>query len=389
MIAAMDIRALAKILILRSEGRNESLRDMLGVPMTDPGIDPVVDAVARWILLAQERSSSRDGGVAAHYSLKTGWSSSYPETTGYIVPTLLDVARRRDDEVMRRGAERMLDWLVSIQFADGSFQGGNIDAQPCLPTVFNTGQILFGLVAGVTEFGERYAAPMSAAASWLLANQDEDGAWRKFRSPFTSPGPKAYETHVAWALLEADKITPGQGYGEAAIRNIHWAISRQQENGWFDDCCLGDPKAPLTHTIGYALRGVIEGWRHGADPSLLESAVRSATALVNAVSADGRLAGRLDADWKAASDWVCLTGSSQIAHCLIMLFQDTGDESFLATAKALNRYVRRTVHLTGEENSRGGVKGSFPTHGSYGPHRFLNWAAKFTIDSNLAEADLR
>lgn len=382
----MNIRALAKTLILRSEARNESLRDMLGIPAADPGIDPVIDAVAQWILLAQARSSSRDGGVAAHYSLKTGWSSSYPETTGYIVPTLLDVARRRDDEVMRRGAERMLDWLVSIQFADGSFQGGNIDAQPCLPTVFNTGQILFGLVAGVAEFGDRYAAPMRAAASWLVANQDEDGAWRKFRSPFTSPGPKAYETHVAWALLEADKVTPGLGYAEAAIRNIHWAISQQLDNGWFDNCGLGAPETPLTHTIGYALRGIVEGWIHSPDPRLLDAALRCASALADKVQPDGRLTGRLDRNWNDASGTVCLTGSAQIAHSFLLLHKHMGAPLLLRTARAMNRYVRQTIRIEGPEGIRGGVKGSFPTSGDYGPFRYLNWAAKFTIDSLIEEA---
>ena len=39
-----------------------------------------------------------------------------------------------------------------------------------------------------------------------------------------------------------------------------WALTKQRVNGWFADCCLNDPTRPLTHTIGYALRGVIEGY---------------------------------------------------------------------------------------------------------------------------------
>ena len=31
-----------------------------------------------------------------------------------------------------------------------------------------------------------------------------------------------------------------------------------QENGWFANNCLTRPEAPLLHTIGYALQGVLE-----------------------------------------------------------------------------------------------------------------------------------
>jgi len=384
-----SIRPFAKALVAGGATRTESVRDLFGVPGTDPCIDAVVMAIGQWILRAQACSATADGGVASHYSLLTGWGSSYPETTGYIIPSMLELARLHDRPDMRDAAERMLVWLKSIQFADGSFQGGNVDALPREPVVFNTGQILFGLAAGVTAFGDAHRPSLDAAGAWLLNVQDEDGAWRKFRSPFTSPGPKTYETHVAWALLEADRVSPDHGYADAAIRNIRWAISQQQENGWFDLCCLGDPRTPLTHTIGYVLRGVIEGWRYRQEPDLLQAALKTANALVDIVAADGRLAGRLDSNWDAACDWVCVTGTSQIAHCLLLLYEAVGDARYLATAKRMNRYVRRTVRLDGTPDVVGGVKGSFPTYGGYGPYKFLNWAAKFTIDANLAEAAIK
>ena len=35
--------------------------------------------------------------------------------------------------------------------------------------------------------------------------------------------------------------------------------------------------------------------------------------------------------------------------------------------------------------TRGAISGSYPRHGAYGRYEYLNWAAKFFIDSNLAE----
>ena len=91
-------------------------------------------------------------------------------------------------------------------------------------------------------------------------SQDDDGAWRKYPTPFAASGDKVYETHVAWGLLEAARHAPDEGYTEAAFRNINWALARQKENGWFDCCCLDNRASPLTHTIGYAVRGILEAW---------------------------------------------------------------------------------------------------------------------------------
>lgn len=366
----------------------ESLRDLGVRSPADPGVDAVVNACADWLLAAQRLSRTADGGVASHFSLKDGWASSYPETTGYIIPSMLAVAGTYSRPECREAAERMVAWLEGIQFEDGSFQGGNVDASPRAPVVFNTGQILFGLAAGVSAFGETHRAPMRRAADWLLAAQDADGAWRKARSPFTTPGPKAYETHVAWALLEADAVDPGRGYGEAALANIRWALTQQTEAGWFENCGLSSNDAPITHTIAYTVRGVLAGWLRSKDPLLLEAARRTADAVAPRVADDGRLAGAFHRDWSEAATWVCMTGSSQLAECFIILHEATGEARYRDVARRLNRFVRARIRIDGPAGERGGVKGSFPTFGDYGPFRYLNWAAKFTIDSNLAERRL-
>src|SRR2546421_12534571 len=45
---------------------------------------------AEWLEAAQEAGG--DGGVSGRYRLDRGWTSSYPETTGYIIPTFLALA---------------------------------------------------------------------------------------------------------------------------------------------------------------------------------------------------------------------------------------------------------------------------------------------------------
>jgi len=373
---------------LRRSVRAQRRRDHAGLPAADPGAAAVVDAGLDWICRAQDRSSSRDGGVASHFSLIDGWSASYPETTGYIVPTVLNHARSSQIEALRDRAKRMLDWLVSVQLQEGGFPGGRIGQEPVLPVTFNTGQIVLGLAAGVAEFGEVFRRPLRRAADWLVRTQDDDGCWRGHPTPFARRGPKAYETHVAWGLLEAARVEPADQYVAAALANVKWALTLQRDNGWFDQCCLTDPARPLTHTLGYVLRGLVEAHRFTDDAEIAEAACRTADGLLGALGDDGFLPGRLNADWSAAVDWACLTGTAQIAHGWLQLFTITGDARYRGAAMAANRYVRRTISVAGSPETRGGVRGSFPIDGAYGRYKYLSWAAKFTVDANRLELSL-
>jgi len=372
---------------LPQAARVEMMRDREPLP-PDPGVEPVLRALMDWLCEAQDRSVSADGGVARSYDLLHGWETSYPETTGYIIPTLLNYAMRADRADLRERARRMCNWLVSIQMPDGAFQGGRIDSVPVVPVTFNTGQILIGLATAQLAFGD-YLVPMRRAADWLVQTQDGDGCWRRHPTPFAAPGEKEYETHVAWGLFEAARVEPHRGYGEAGLANVRWAMSEQWPDGWLPRCCLDDPNRPLTHTIGYALRGVLEAYRFCLDPVLLDAARRIADGLVHALNADGRLPGRLEPGWLGSVPWVCLTGAAQVASCWMLLYRITGARRYLQAAFASNAFVRRTVHLDGPASIRGAVKGSYPIDGDYGRFQYLNWAAKFLADSLMLESELR
>jgi hypothetical protein len=284
-------------------------------------------------------------------------------------------------------AEKMLDWLASIQFEDGGFQGGKIDATPLVPVTFNTGQILIGLASGVETF-QKYQKETIKAANWLAGSLDDDGCWRRYPTPFAAQGEKAYETHVSWGLFEAARIFPEREFGETGMRQVRWALTKQLDNGWFQSCCLTQPDQPLTHTLGYVLRGLVEAYHWSGDQQVLDAAVLTARGLQTALGGEGYIPGRLRSDWSGTVPWACLTGTVQIAHCWLLLYKATSETSFLDSGLLANSYVRRTVEVQGDENIRGAVKGSFPVNGGYGSYEYLNWAAKFCIDSNLCELEI-
>lgn len=361
--------------------------DRAGLPLADPGAAAVRSAAMAWLARAQDCSASADGGVARDFSLRTGWATSYPETTGYIVPTFLDYAALTGDAQWRDRAVRMLAWLAAIQLPSGAIQGGRIDSVPVAPVPFNTGQVLLGFAAGERVLGG-FRGPLRRAADWLVDVQDPDGCWRRYPSPFAGPGDKTYDTHIAWGLLEAARVEPGRGYAEAALANVTWALTQQRPNGFLDRCCLTDPSRPLTHTLGYALRGIVEAWRFRPDARLLEAARRTADGLLAARRPDGSLPGQLTAAWTAAADWACLTGTVQVAHSWLLLHGATGDSRYREAGLAANAWVRRTVAMDGPADVRGAVAGSFPSDGEYCQDAYPNWAAKFLVDSLSLECEL-
>jgi hypothetical protein len=375
---------------LPAQAKQERRKDEQGILYEDPGAHIAIKAACDWLVASQKNSATQDGGSARHYSLATGaWSSSYPETTGYIIPTLLNEANLQSRPELSQVASKMLDWLVSIQFPEGGFQGGMVDQKPYVPVTFNTGQILLGLAAGAKTFNSPpIQEAMVRAANWLRDTQDADGCWRSFATPFAKPGEKSYETHVSWGLLEAARVGNDEGWSDAALKQVRWAISKQRQNGWMDACCLTDPNTPLTHTLGYCLKGVMEAWLFSKDQQYLDAAVRLAEPMRDLLDAQDRLPGRINADWQGVVPWTCLTGQVQIAWCWFVLFQVDGDVRWLEAAKRANRFVRRTMVFEGSESVRGGIKGSWPVNGGYGTFQYLNWAAKFAIDSFRKELDV-
>ncbi len=118
---------------------------------------------------------------------------------------------------------------------------------------------------------------------------------------------------------------------------------------------------------------------------MLSAALKTSQALLKVQRKDGSLPGRLNADWKPEASWSCLTGNVQIADSWFYLGNLTNNDLMINAAKKANRFVRLTIQQDGPIGIRGGVKGAHPIQGDYGSFEYLNWAAKFAIDSNLSE----
>ena len=70
---------------------------------------------------------------------------SYPETTGYIIPTFIKLSDTFCDTVLLDRAVQMGEWEIAIQMENGAVMGGKVNPNPS-PAVFNTGMVLLGWI---------------------------------------------------------------------------------------------------------------------------------------------------------------------------------------------------------------------------------------------------
>ena len=159
-----------------------------------------LQAAIDWLCRAQDVRDGKDdqGGVSAGWSFEDGWLPAYPETTGYIIETFFAAAEILQRPELRERAGRMIDWELSIQLSDGAFPG-HFGEAGSRPVIFNTGQIMHGLIAGYTRLGREECLESAVRAGhWLRQQQDDDGCWRKFEH---NDIPHVYNTRATWALL--------------------------------------------------------------------------------------------------------------------------------------------------------------------------------------------
>lgn len=340
-----------------------------------------LQAAIDWLCRAQDvRAAAFDaGGVAAGWSFEDGWLPGYPETTGYIIETFIAAADLLGRPELVARAQRMIDWELSLQHQDGAFPG-HFGEPGSHPVIFNTGQIMHGMVAGATSLERPECLDAAVRAGWwLVREQDADGCFRRSEH---NRVPHVYNTRAMWALVATGQLAGEDKLVECARRNLDWALTQQTECGWFRTNAFTEGAAPFTHTIAYAIRGFLESGVLLDDVRYLEAAERAARGVMRVQRADGWLGGRYGDGWVTTSTYACVTGIAQMALNWLRLAQITGQQAFTEAARRAIGYVKRTQRLADEDEIvRGAIPGSAPIWGDYSRFEFPNWAAKFFADA--------
>jgi hypothetical protein len=356
-------------------------RDLLGSAHALAPAGRHLDAAVDWLMRAHDRG--KDGGVSYGYSLLGGWRAPYRETSGYIAETFFDLAKRFGNVPHRERGIRICRWLCRVQNSDGSIS--NPAFNPSRGIVFDTAQVLHGLVRGFEETGdEQILRAAERAADWLTTISDRERCWT--RNTYNHI-PHVYNTRSAWALIRLHQLRPSADREAVARANLDWALS-QEKGGYYAQNAFKVGLPPSTHTIAYAIQGLLESGILLGDSLYINAAEKSARVVTGRLRPDGFLSATIDSDGEPRATYCCLTGNCQMAIIWARIYRLYGDPLFRSAAIAALRYVMSWQDITtSNRNVRGAIKGSQPVWGAYSMLTFPNWSAKFFIDAMLLALD--
>lgn len=337
-------------------------------------------------------------GSSGFYNMNLGWQDPYPETTGYIIETFFDYAdylqnkansTNNNSDDFYNAAINMTDWLISVQLDNGAFPGGLHSNKGSSPNVFNTGQIMIGLLRTYDETqNSKYLESAQKAGDWLVNIQNEDGSWSDFTY---EKGARSYHSRVSWPLLVLYQKIPLNVYKDASIKNIDWVLNNQRANFWFEKTNFFDENTSLTHTLAYTLRGLLESALILENASYFDKVVNSIEKLMKIYETRKYefLPAVFDENWKSTVNYSCLTGCAQFSIILSKMYLQTKDIRYFNTALKINSALKSSQLLGSYNlNVKGAIKGSDPVYGAYMPFSFPNWATKFYVDALLLETEI-
>lgn len=353
----------------------QGLRAAAGVGARVRSDEEHVRSAVAW-LHAAERAGG-DGGFAHSFSLRHGWAKSYPETTGYILPSLRQADARFGIAEAMPLIENAAAWLAAVQGPDGSFRDLAGRKQ-----VFDAGQILHGWNDLATHLPHLVAPERHLrTARWVAAQQQSDGSfvrhtWRN--------AARSYYVRVGAALIRAGRL-----FGDAAVlgagkRNLAWTLAQQETSGFFRHMSF-DAGPPFLHTMIYVIEGLLDAHAETRDEAPLGAAVRLGEGLRQAAVRDGLARSRYRGDFTAVDRELCLPGLAQwAAQCRRLAA--LGFDAYAAPADAAIAALKRRQIVSADPALDGGLFGSAPVWGRYMRFAIPNWGVKFLIDALVAHA---
>ena len=193
-------------------------------------------AVLDWIARGQKYWGV--GGIPASYNARTRrYDGPYPETTGYSIPTLLELGLRSEFRDARPIAQKAAEWLAMRQSAAGSIRC-NIESPGAKPgaddlvVLFDCGAILQGFAA-MTQQRDEFAGPTARLACFLIADQCDDGTWDRHLA-FEHFG--SHNALVAYALIDAGNVLNEPSFSEAGHRCLEALRGRLCRDGYIEGC---------------------------------------------------------------------------------------------------------------------------------------------------------
>lgn len=308
----------------------------------------------------------------------SGWHLGYPETTGYIIETLLDYAPDFPQLPLREYAMNSADWLLTQQLDNGSFPALLAGSQK--PSIFNSGMIVFGLLNAekIVQHKDRKSA-LDKLRSWLHTIPDE-------QIILTEP---TYISRALWAFLLLADDHFDELLKEKINRISKSILNWRNQHGAFDHWGFNRKHTAFTHTIAYTLRGFLEMGALLNDVTYIQVVTDAMEVLRLDRQKRKKIAGSYNDSWQGNYSFRCVTGHAQLSIISFRLFQLTNDMKWLDFGRCLFEDIITDQKLNPmDPDLQGAVPGSKPIWGAYMRGKYPNWSVKFYLDALRLYAQL-
>ena len=266
---------------------------------------------------------------------------SYPEVSGYFIPTLLSIGEREL-------AHQYAQWLVSIQNRDGSYGLKEYSY------AFDTGQVVRGWVALLEQMPE-LEQPLRRSCDWLLETADSQTG--RLIVP-----PQGRD----WSLGQHGEVNEGihlyvlpplHRAGELLNEPRYKTFVNKSLNYYLKNVSLIDFTQPnsLTHFYAYIQEALL-------DLGCEEQARAGMASVAEFQQPTGAVPGYSDVNW------ICSAGLAQLAQVWYRLGETKRADAALKFLEMLH-------------NPSGGFFGSYGLGADYFPDAEISWAVKYAVEA--------
>lgn len=287
-----------------------------------------------------KRNTNRGEGIICNTDLR----KTYPEVSGYYIPTLLKWG-------YRDLAIQYAKYLCKIQHDNGAWY----DVEDKNPYIFDTAQILKGLIS-IREILPEVEKYILKGCNWILSNMTMDGR-------LVSPLENAWGNEKTFSeLIHTYCISPIKDSGEIFDNKI-FIDAADKMIIYYTSNCKDEILnfGLLSHFYAYVMEAMIDIGR--------EDLAKEAMAKIKALQ---KKSGAVPA--YNDCDWVCSTGLFQLALVWYRLGDiDSGDKAFDYACKLQNKTGGWYGSYLSEDNSN--EKNTYFTDAE------ISWANKYFLDA--------
>ncbi len=333
-------------------------------------IEKALSENLNWIVKSFARNKNL--GSSGWSNILGQFSDPYPETTGYLIPTLLTASHYTGNVLLLSVAKKQIGFFNSIQNIDGSYYQSLKNKSPI---VFDTSQILLGLCSIYHHEPDSYVLDqINSSLNWLNSLLDERGFFSAYN--FTEKNCPAYYTRVFWAMIRAHHIV-GTTPNHLIFNGIDSILKQINSNNSFSQWGFDNETFVLSHNIIYTLRGLYEIALLTDDKEMLSTTISCIDSIVSKIIDNDKFYGAYDQTWNPDRSFVCSVGNAQLAYLLISLDVN----KYTKAIKIVLQDLLQNQSRIGP--NKGAIPSSLPIWGRYQRWRYTNWTQKFFCDALL------